>query len=126
MSDERVRAWALTLAQREDAVFAAARENFCAKPSSEGLHQMRTSARRLRSLYDDVGSLLPEIRRGRLKRLIKRSGDARDAAVLLTVLEGALDETERPLAASLLDDLRKRERNGLHVTRRRVKRFKAR
>lgn len=124
MSDERVRAWALALAQREGDLFAAAREQFCAKPSSERLHQLRTSARRLRSLYDDLGSLLPEIHLKRLKRLIKRSGDGRDAAVLRTVLKDVLDESEHELATPLLRDLRERERVGLRDARRDVTRFK--
>lgn len=121
MSDERVRSWAQTLAERETELFDAARKEFRRKASPENLHQLRTASRRLRSLYDDFATVLAEVPTEGLKKLSKRSGEARDAAVLRSILKEAAEDSERELIAPVLRDLRVRERNGTRRASRAVR-----
>lgn len=88
-----------------------ARRRFIDEPDEERLHDLRTRARRLRSFLEAVGDVeeRPKLLR-RLKRAAALTDAARDAAILRTLLDNAVDETERVTAAPLLDQLRERER----------------
>lgn len=126
MSDDRVRAWAAALSEREADAFHAARDEFCRKPTADRLHMLRTAGRRLRSLYDDLGGVLPAVSEKGLRRIVKRAGKTRDATVLRAMLKAALDESEREIVAPILRDLRLRERAGLRRVRRAANGLKAR
>jgi CHAD domain-containing protein len=103
------------------------RRAFVREPTQEGLHQVRTGARRLRSFLEDVAE------RQRQKRLLRRakrtteSTDvARDATVQRELLERTLVESEREAAGALLESLREREIAATASARRKLKgvRFK--
>jgi CHAD domain-containing protein len=113
LADERIREWARALVRADVRVFAHARRRFLEKPNAERLHLLRTSARRLRSLYEDVRGVVEVSKRGSLGRLIALTGEARDASVLREALESAIDVRERAIGRSYLSALRKRERRGL-------------
>jgi CHAD domain-containing protein len=113
--DERIQGWAAELLDADVRAFRRARRRFLVHPTEDCLHDVRTSARRLRSLCEDFGELAPCSHRGRLHRLISIMGEARDAAVLRETLLRALDVRERAAAKPLLRDLRKQER---HASRR--------
>jgi CHAD domain-containing protein len=110
MADDRVREWAQTLGAAEVRAFTEARRRFLRRPSSKHLHELRTAARRLRSLFDDFHDVLRARRPRRLRRLIAVTGEARDAAVLRKTLRSALDTRERAAARATLRELRARER----------------
>lgn len=88
-----------------------ARRRFIDDPSDERLHDVRTRGRRLRSFLEDVRELE---RRPKLLRRVRRAAAltdaARDAAILLALLERAVDESERATAEPLLQQLRERQR----------------
>lgn len=88
-----------------------ARRRFIDQPDEEHLHDLRTRARRLRSFLEAVCELEnhPKLLR-RLKRAAALTDAARDAAILLTLLDNAVDETERVTAEPLLEQMRERER----------------
>lgn len=96
-----------------------ARRRFIDDPNEECLHELRTKGRRLRSFLEAVRELerRPKLLR-RLKRAAALTDAARDAAILLTLLENSLDETERVNAAPLLEQLRERQRIATSETRR--------
>ena len=89
--------------------FERARTRFMRRPTADRLHDVRVSARRLRSLCEDLREALPPVRLKRLTRVIDMTGDARDAAVLREALREALDQRDRKAASPLLRSLRKRE-----------------
>jgi CHAD domain-containing protein len=86
-----------------------ARRRFIDEPNEEHLHDLRTGARRLRSFLEAVREMEhgPKLLR-RLKRAATLTDAARDAAILLALLERSLDETERVTAGPLLNQLRQR------------------
>jgi CHAD domain-containing protein len=98
------------------------RRDFVREPTQEGLHQVRTGARRLRSFLEDVAarhdraSLLK-----RAKRTAELTDVARDAAVQRELLERLLVETERDAAAGLLTSLGEREAVATSSARRKLK-----
>jgi CHAD domain-containing protein len=96
-----------------------ARRRFIDSPGEEHLHDLRTRARRLRSFLEAVRELQrhPELLR-RLKRAAALTDAARDAAILFTLLDNAVDETERVTAEPLLEQLRERERVATSEARR--------
>ncbi len=110
MADDRVIAWAKTLGAAEVRVFMKARRRFLKRPSTKRLHELRTAARRLRSLFKDFRDILRPRRFKRLRRLIDLTSDARDAAVLRETLRSALDTRERRDARTTLSELCARER----------------
>lgn len=110
MADDRVIEWAKTLGAAETRAFMEARRRFLKRPSTKRLHDVRTAARRLRSLFEDFRNVLDARRQGRLHRLIVVAGEARDAAVLRKTLRGALEPRERRDGRAMLRELRARER----------------
>ena len=114
MADERIREWAQGLIVHDERAFERARARFLRRPGAKRLHDLRTSARRLRSLYEDMHEAIPSLPNKRLRRLIALTGQARDAAVLRETLRATLDECEKRAARALLRALRKRERVALN------------
>jgi len=113
MPDERITEWALTLAKNDVHAFKRARARFLRQPSAKRLHAVRTTARRLRCLHEDLHDAIPPFSLRRLRYVIDLTGDARDAAVLREALRDALDARERRAARKLLRALRQRERVAL-------------
>jgi CHAD domain-containing protein len=124
MPDDRIREWAGGLFETDLRAFRKARARFVRRPTSERLHDVRVSARRLRSLCEDLEDALPRIHCERLGRIIDMTADARDAAVLRETLRGALEGPERKQVRGLLRSLRKRECLMLKRIRRALKRGK--
>jgi CHAD domain-containing protein len=124
MSDDRIREWAGALFETDLRAFRRARARFLRRPTGERLHDVRVSARRLRSICEDLEEALPRIHGARLGRIIAMTGDARDAAVLRETLRGTLEGREREIARPVLRSLRKRERALLSRICRSLKRLK--
>lgn len=101
-----------------------ARRRFIDEPDEERLHELRTRARRLRSFLEAVAELEPRPKLlRRLKRAAALTDAARDAAILLALVENAVDETERVTAEPLLEQLRERERTATSEARRLLRRI---
>ena len=98
------------------------RRAFVREPTQEGLHRVRTGARRLRSFLEDVSE---RHRQKQLLRRAKRTAEltdiARDAAVQRALLERLLDESEREAAEALLASLCEREMRATASARRKLK-----
>ena len=87
-----------------------ARRRFVTKPNEKRLHDVRTSGRRFRSLLEDVAGIVPSKRlRQRVKRAAEATDAARDATIILRLLENSLGDGETELARPLLDQLREQE-----------------
>jgi len=113
MPDDRIAEWALGLVKADVHAFKRARTRFLRQPSAKRLHDLRTSARRLRALHDDLREAIPPFSLKRLRQLIDLTGEARDAAVMREALRDAIDVRERHAARGLLRTLRRRERIAL-------------
>jgi CHAD domain-containing protein len=102
--------WIRETVAAETEALEGVRHAFVAEPAAEALHKVRTGARRLRSLLEDVATLH---RQKRLLRRAKRTAEctdvARDAAVQRELLERMLDESERDAAVPMLQLLLERE-----------------
>ncbi len=122
MPDDRILEWATELLEHDVRAFKLARVRFLRRPTAERLHDVRVSARRLRSLCTDLHDVLPHVHRKRLHQLIALTADARDAAVLRETLRQALDVRERRVARPLLRALRQRERTALKCVARTLER----
>lgn len=111
--------WVVKTIDDERRRLERARRRFIHEPDGEGLHDLRTRGRRLRSFLEAVRELEhhPKLLR-RLKRAAELTDAARDAAILLALLERTVDESERVTAALLLEQLRERERIATTQTRR--------
>lgn len=111
--------WVVKTIDAERRRLERARRRFIDEPDEERLHDLRTRGRRLRSFLEAVRELEhhPKLLR-RLKRAAALTDAARDAAILLALLERSLDETERVNAAPLLEQLRERQSIATSETRR--------
>ncbi len=93
------------------------------EPSEKRLHDVRTAGRRLRSLLEDVGDLAPHRKLlSRVKRAAAATDAARDATIILRLLESNVTSSERELAQPLLDRLRDEERAATRDACRRLRR----
>jgi len=103
--------WVVKSIDAERRRLERARSRFVDDPGEEHLHELRTRGRRLRSFLEDVRDLEshPKLLR-QLKRAAALTDAARDAAILRTLLDRTVDESERVTAEPLLDQLRERER----------------
>ncbi|HVN68122.1 MAG TPA: CHAD domain-containing protein [Candidatus Binatia bacterium] len=102
-----------------------ARLRFVEKPTEKRLHEMRTTGRRFRSLLEDVADLAPLDRLlRRVKRAAAATDAARDAAILLRLLESSVDPGEVGRAKPLLRELRKRERVATSRARKHLQRVR--
>ena len=87
-----------------------ARKRFVTKPSEKRLHDVRTKGRRFRSLLEDVAGIAKSERlRRRVKRAAAATDAARDATIILRLLETSVDAAEAELAKPLLERLREQE-----------------
>jgi hypothetical protein len=95
---------------RERRALERARQRFVTKPSEKRLHDVRTTGRRFRSLLEDVASIAKNERlRRRVKRAAAATDAARDATIILRLLETSVDESERMMAQPLLERLHEQE-----------------
>ena len=103
--------WLTKTIESERRALERARQRFVEKPNEKRLHVVRTTGRRFRSLLEDVAGIEPseELRR-RVKRAAAATDAARDATIILRLLESSLDPAEAEAAAPLLEELRKREK----------------
>jgi hypothetical protein len=103
--------WLARTLRSERRALERARRRFIAKPNEKHLHAVRTAGRRLRSLLEDVGGLAPS---ERLRRRVKRAGAAtdaaRDATIILRLLESTVATDEAEIARPVLERLRAQAR----------------
>jgi CHAD domain-containing protein len=115
--------WIREAIASETRALERARRRFVREPAEDALHRVRTGARRLRCLLEDVAWL---DRRAGLLRRVKRAAEltdtARDAAVQRALLESVLDESERAEAKPLLHALLERERDAVKSAQRSLRR----
>ena len=115
--------WLAKTIRSERRALERARRRFVREPSEKLLHDVRTTGRRLRSLLEDIAGIAP--RRDLLKR-VKRAAAAtdaaRDATIVLRLLESNVTSSERELAQPLLDRLHEEERAAMRDASRRLRR----
>lgn len=117
--------WLVKTIAKERRSLERARRRFVRKPNEKRLHDVRTTGRRFRSLLEDAADLAPHERlRLRVKRAAAATDAAREATIILRLLEGSLEPAETAIAAPLLDALRERERTAMKCTRRRLARLR--
>jgi CHAD domain-containing protein len=115
--------WLKKTIASERRAFERARRRFVAKPTEKTLHEVRTSGRRFRSLLEDVAEVAPsEKLLRRVKRAATMTDAARDAAIILQLLERTTDPGERQTAAPLFDELTARAENATRQAHRRLAR----
>jgi CHAD domain-containing protein len=102
-----------------------ARRGFTQKPTEKRLHEVRTSGRRLRSLLEDTAELAPDPKLlRRVKRTAAATDAARDATIILRLLEAGVADSERCIAAPLLNELRERKTTAMKLARRGLQRVR--
>ena len=102
-----------------------ARQRFVSKPNEKRLHDVRTTGRRFRSLLEDVASIGNSKRlRRRVKRAAAATDAARDATIILRLLETSVDAGESAMAVPLLERLREQERMATRDARRALRRMR--
>lgn len=103
--------WLEKAIARERRALERARKRFVTKPSEKRLHDVRTTGRRFRSLLEDVAAIAKSERlRKRVKRAAGATDAARDATIILRLLQASVDAEEAAMAQPLLDRLREQER----------------
>lgn len=116
--------WIDTRVAKERRAFERARRRFVKKPNDTRLHAVRTKGRRFRSLLEDVASVAPARKLlKRVKRAAEITDAARDATVLLALLERSVETGERAEAAALFDSLREHQAGALKCAHRRLRRW---
>ncbi|HZV77813.1 MAG TPA: CHAD domain-containing protein [Candidatus Babeliales bacterium] len=117
--------WLVKTIRKERRDLERARRRFISKPTEARLHDVRTTGRRFRSLLEDVAELAPVERlRRRVKRAAAATDAARDATIILRLLEYSLDESEAEIAAPLLMRLREHERDATRRARKELRRMR--
>ena len=117
--------WLVKIIRNERRALERARQRFIRKPNEKYLHDLRTKGRRFRSLLEDVAELAPARRLLRqVKRAAAATDAARDATIILRLLEGSVDPGEISHARPLLDELRKREKLATRRARRELRRMR--
>lgn len=100
-----------------------ARRRFVSKPAEESLHEVRTSGRRFRSLLEDVAEVAPSAKLlRRVKQAAAMTDAARDATIILQLLERSADPGERRIAEPLFDELKSRAKNATREAHKRLAR----
>lgn len=103
--------WLAKTIARERRALERARRRFVTKPNEKRLHDVRTTGRRFRSLLEDVASIAESKRlRRRVKSAAAATDAARDATIILRLLETSVHADETAPAAPLLERLREQER----------------
>jgi len=115
--------WLAKTIRSERRALERARRRFVREPNEKRLHEVRTTGRRLRSLLEDVGDLAPhrELLR-QVKRAAAATDAARDATIILRLLESNVTSSERELAQPILDRLREEEHAATRDACRRLRR----
>ncbi len=117
--------WLAKTIARERQALERARRRFVCKPNEKRLHDVRTTGRRFLSLLQDVATLT---HCGRLRRRVKRGAaatdSARDATIILRLLESSLDPGEAEIGRPLLEHLREQEKLATQGARRRLRRMR--
>jgi CHAD domain len=117
--------WLTKTIESERCALERARQRFVKKPSEKRLHGVRTTGRRFRSLLEDVAEVAHSKRlRRRVKRAAAATDAARDATIILRLLENTLDPSEAALAAPLLEALQKQERLATQRARNKLRRMR--
>ena len=102
--------WLTKTIAAERRALERARRRFVEKPTEKRLHVVRTTGRRFRSLLEDVADIEPHAAlRRRVKRAAAATDAARDATIILRLLESSLDPGEAETAAPLIAQLREEE-----------------
>jgi hypothetical protein len=115
--------WLKRSVAKERRALEAARRRFVSKPTENRLHAVRTAGRRFRSLLEDVAQLVPSARLlRRVKRAAEQTDAARDAGIILRLLENSADPGERHAAQPLLAELSTREKDATRLARKRLRR----
>ena len=115
--------WLKRTVAKERRALEAARRRFVSKPTENRLHAVRTAGRRFRSLLEDVAELAPSAKLlRRVKRAAEQTDAARDATILLRLLESSVDHGERPVAQPLLAELSAREKEATRLAHKRLRR----
>jgi hypothetical protein len=116
--------WLAKTIRSERRALERARCRFIRKPSEKNLHDVRTTGRRFRSLLEDVSELaaLERLRR-RVKRAAAATDAARDATIILRLLENSVDAGEAEIARPLLERLREQERLATQQARKELQRM---
>ena len=115
--------WIRKRVAKERRALERARRRFVEKPDDKRLHAVRTKGRRFRSLLEDVECVAPARRLlKRVKRASEITDSARNAGVLLALLERSIEAGERSEATALLASLRERQDDALRRARRRLRR----
>ncbi len=117
--------WLEKTIARERRALERARRRFVTKPNEKRLHDVRTTGRRFRSLLEDVASIAKSKRlRGRVKRAAAATDAARDATIILRLLETSVHESEGAMAQPLLERLRNQERAATRDARKALSRMR--
>ena len=117
--------WLAKTIARERRALERARRRFVCKPNEKRLHDVRTAGRRFRSLLEDVATLTHcERLRRRVKRGAAATDAARDATIILRLLESSVDPGEAEIARPLLEQLREQETLATQGARRRLRRMR--
>ncbi len=114
--------WLKETVRRERRALERARRRFVNNPNEKRLHDVRTTGRRLRSLLEDVATIARSKRlRRRVKRAALATDAARDATIILRLLQSSADSGEAELARPLLERLRDRERLAMRQARKQLR-----
>ena len=115
--------WLKRTVAKERRALEAARRRFISKPTEKRLHAVRTAGRRFRSLLEDVAQLAPSAKLlRRVERAAEQTDAARDATILLRLLESSTDPGERHVAQALLAELSAREKEATRLAHKRLRR----
>ncbi|MBV8531182.1 MAG: hypothetical protein JO104_07680 [Candidatus Eremiobacteraeota bacterium] len=117
--------WLAKTIRSERRALERARRRFIAKPSEKRLHEVRTTGRRFRSLLEDVAELAPSARLlRRVKRAAAATDAARDATIILRLLQTSVDPSELLVATPLLRELRRHEALATRRARKQLRRMR--
>lgn len=117
--------WLEKTIAREHRALERERQRFVTKPNEKRLHDVRTTGRRFRSLLEDVASIAKSKRlRRRVKRAAAATDAARDATIILRLLETSVHASEGAMAQPLLERLRDQERAATRDARKALSRMR--
>jgi CHAD domain-containing protein len=117
--------WLRKTVAKERRALEGARRRFISKPNEKRLHAVRTAGRRFRSLLEDVAELLPSAKLlRRVKRAAAQTDAARDATIILRLLESSVDSGERHIAQPLLAELSAREKEATGLAHKRLRQMR--
>lgn len=116
--DRRLAAWVESMARGEIRAYMRARRAFLKTASTRHLRELRGAARRLRSLFDDFGDLVPARRQKALARLLSTVAQATEIAGVRRILRKRADDRDEDLVTPMLRVLRQQERHWLRYAER--------